>query len=157
MEHSQLPYPEIKVERTNIEEAKILLYSYAGIVSELTAINQYMYQAFTLNNQYANTVKKIGIVEMHHLELLGETIAMLGLDPKYITYNFNNEIIPWNSNYINYSKTDILNLNILGEQEAINNYQKTISLISDKYVKSLLERIILDEEIHIKIFKELKK
>ena len=37
------------------------------------------------------------------------------------------------------------------------NYERTILNLSTDSVKMLLERIILDEEIHIKIFKQLLK
>ena len=43
---ANIPYPEIKVERKNVEYAKMLSYAYAGIVSEDTAIHLYMYQSF---------------------------------------------------------------------------------------------------------------
>lgn len=37
------------------------------------------------------------------------------------------------------------------------NYERTILNLDDECIKMMLERIILDEEIHIKIFKELLK
>ena len=37
------------------------------------------------------------------------------------------------------------------------NYERTILNLNEESVKMLLERIILDEEIHINIFKELLK
>ena len=48
-----------------------------------------------------------------------------------------------------------LQQNIVGEETAILNYERTVLNLKTESVKLLLERIILDEELHIKIFKEL--
>ncbi len=50
-----------------------------------------------------------------------------------------------------------LQQNIAAEESAIMNYERTILNLDDECIKMMLERIILDEEIHIKIFKELLK
>lgn len=80
---SNLPYPDIKVEKENIEYAKFLSYPYAGLVSEDTATHLYMYQSFILGDEIGNILEKIAIVEMKHLELLAKTINLLGLKPEY--------------------------------------------------------------------------
>lgn len=48
-----------------------------------------------------------------------------------------------------------LRQNITAEETAILNYERTVLALHTESVKTLLERIILDEELHIKIFKEL--
>ena len=65
----------------------------------------------------------------------------------------------WNGSFANYTLDPkrYLSENILAEQNAIMNYERTILNLSTDSVKMLLERIILDEEIHIKIFKQLLK
>ena len=62
-----------------------------------------------------------------------------------------------NANYVNYNNNlkDILKINIEAETLAIKNYKNLIKVIDDKYVKELLRRIIIDEEIHLQIFKNL--
>lgn len=40
---------------------------------------------------------------------------------------------------------------------AIKNYNDNLREIDDKYVKELIERILIDEEIHLAIFKSLYK
>lgn len=44
---------------------------------------------------------------------------------------------------------------IKAETKAIENYKYHISIINDKYIVELLNRIILDEELHLRLFKEL--
>lgn len=149
---STLPYPEIKVENENIEYAKLLMYPYAGMISEDTATHLYMYQSFILDEEISKILENIAIVEMHHLEMLAKTINLLGIKPEYKSNN-----IPWTSDYVNYNTNlkDMLKTNIESEKLAIQNYQSLIKVIDDKYIKELLKRIIIDEEIHLKIFNEL--
>ena len=37
------PYPKVKVERQNMFYAELLMDDYAGVISEFTAISQYLY------------------------------------------------------------------------------------------------------------------
>ena len=152
MYKSNLPYPDIKVEIENIEYAKLLMYPYASMISEDTATHLYMYQSFILDDNIGKILENIAIVEMHHLEMLAKTINLLGLKPEYKSND-----IPWTSNYVNYNTNlkDILKINIEAETLAIKNYQNLIKVINDKYIKKMLERIIVDEEIHLKIFNDL--
>lgn len=151
-----LPYPEPMVEMQNIQYANILLKDYAGAVSEFTAVSLYVYQHFVSEGQYRDYAELIGgvsIVEMKHLELLGKTIKLEGIKPMYI-----NNACPlgkfWRSTYVNYTTLikEMLIEDIKSEQKAIENYKYHITLIQDKYIRKLLERIILDEELHVKLF-----
>ena len=65
----------------------------------------------------------------------------------------------WNGSLVNYTldPRKYLRQNIVAEETAILNYERTILNLTTDSVKMLLERIILDEEVHIKIFKELLK
>ena len=157
------PYPEVRVEQKNSFYADLLFNDYSGITSELSAITSYSYQNFVLFEKYkeiAHNLIKIAIVEMHHLELLGKTIYLLGKNPYFIYKERNNcSYKYWNSSFIS-SDINIFKLlknNILSEQKAILNYEYHKSLISDIYIKELLERIIDDEKLHIKCFKTMLK
>ncbi|MGE5628443.1 MAG: ferritin-like domain-containing protein [Solirubrobacterales bacterium] len=157
-----LPYPEPMIEMENIQYANILLADYAGAVSEFTAVSLYVYQHFVSEGQYKDYAQLIGgiaRVEMKHLELLGETIKLEGIKPMFI-----NRACPpgrpWTPLYVNYTTSikEMILEDIQSEHKAIKNYRYHLTLIQDKYIKKLLERIILDEEYHIKLFeKEIKK
>lgn len=154
---ADIPYPKIQVEKPNLEYAKALLFAYAGNVSEETAVHQYLYQSFVLEEEdIAKIMEQIGIVEMHHIEMLAETIQLLGIDPKYRVYCLGEEKY-WNASYVPYPKTiiEMLNQDIQSETEAIQNYQKIIEFVDDKYVQNIIERIIEDEKIHLTIFENL--
>ena len=155
-------YPIPKVERPNLQYAKILLDDFAGVVSEDTAINLYLYQTFSTNNtnpSFAEIMKKISEVEMHHLYLLGETIVLLGGNPIYGSFGNDNVLRLWNSANVNYTTNfkEMLETNIIAEQTAINHYQEQLKIIKDRYIQTLIKRIIEDELIHLSIFKELYK
>lgn len=156
---SDLAYPKIEVEKENKEYAKLLLSAYSGRNSETTAIFEYIYQSIILDNKYGEILKNIAIVEMKHLNILGQTIKLLGLDPMYIyPNNIDNGFKYWNSSYVDYNNNliHIISSNINDEKMAINNYNEIINKIDDKYVIEILKRLVLDEEIHLKILKNIQ-
>lgn len=154
-------YPDVRIEKENKYYANLLLEDYAGNYSELTAITQYVYQNFNSFQKYpkfAEAMSRIAIVEMRHLELLGKTIHLLGLNPEYKSkVNMCDYYKYWDSSNINYDTYIIymLNTNIIQEEIAIKNYKYHLNIIKDKYIQELLKRIIEDEVIHIECFKNL--
>ncbi len=151
---SDLPYPKIEVEQ-NVAESKLLMPVYGGSASELTAVLTYSFQRYVSPKypEITTALKGIAITEMHHHELLGETIYALGGYPVMGARTY------WNGSLVNYTldPRKYLRQNIVAEETAILNYERTILNLTTDSVKMLLERIILDEEVHIKIFKELLK
>ena len=151
---SDLPYPKIEVEQ-NVAESKLLMPVYAGSASELTAVLTYSFQKYVSPKypEIAAALEGIAITEMRHHELLGETIYALGGYPVMGARTY------WNGSFVNYTldPRKYLRQNVVAEETAILNYERTILNLTTDSVKMLLERIILDEEVHIKIFKELLK
>ncbi len=152
---SDAPWPEAEIAHPNINDAMLLQEDYASKDSETTAVMTYMYQVYIIHlmdETVADIIEHIAISEMQHHEKLGEMIAALGGNP----------VIGakkgwWNGSYINYSKNirDMLIHNIIIEQGAIDHYRYTISRLSNEGIKKVIERIILDEEVHIETFKAL--
>lgn len=151
---SELPYPKIEVGQ-NVAESKILMPVYSGSAGELTAVMTYCFQKYITPKypEITAALEGIAITEMRHHELLGETIYALGGYPVMGARTY------WNGSYVNYTldPRKYLRQNIIAEETAILNYERTILNLTTDSVKMLLERIILDEEVHIKIFKELLK
>lgn len=133
-----LPYPEPRIEMQNVQYANILLNDYAGSVSEFTAVSLYSYQHFVSEGEYKDFAELIGgisMAEMKHLELVGETIKLLGIKPVYI----DNACPPgrlWTGAYVNYTTfiKEMLMEDIKSELKAIENYRYHITLINDKYI-----------------------
>ncbi len=149
---SDLPYPEVEVQK-NLADSKLLMPNYAGAAGELTAITTYSFQSFISlkNPELVTIMEEISRTEMHHFKLLGTTIFKLGGYPVMGGRTY------WNGGFVNYTidPKKFLQQNIMAEETAILNYERTILNLSQESLKLLLERIILDEEIHIKIFKDL--
>lgn len=154
------PYPEIRVARQNPAYARLLLEDYAGMISETSAIMQYNYHHIVLEEQYSEVADLLGcvsLVEMHHQEMLAETIMMLGIDPRYRVFSYTNEEKYWDASYIFYGNDlcDRIAMDIGSEWAAITNYRVHQHMIDDPYIKELLERIILDELHHITLFNQV--
>lgn len=171
---SNLPTPEIRVEGENLEYANMILDAYSSSAdSEIQAITQYIYHHKTIGNERISKVLMcIALVEMHHLDMLGDLIIKLGGKPVY--YNGNRNF--WGTGNIAYGDKKIMSielekmereskevakqklmLDIKGEVNAINGYKFIKSNISDKYIKSVLDKIISDEEFHIALLQGMIK
>lgn len=152
------PYPEIKVLAPNLCYACLLQDDYAGIVSEFTAISQYLYHYFffkDIEKELGELLENVSISEMLHMEILADTIKELGGNPiirgtKSTMGNF------WNGSFIYYGDNlcTQLKTDIDAEYKAIEQYEKHINMISDPHIKDILGRIILDEKVHIDLFNE---
>lgn len=97
---------------------------------------------------------------MHHLKLLGETILLLGVDPKYrIKETPFGKDIYWSVEDVECANSisALLKVDIYSEQKAIQTYKLHREMIKDSYIQELLTRITKDEEIHLKIFQDFYK
>ncbi|ABB13705.1 MULTISPECIES: ferritin-like domain-containing protein [Carboxydothermus] len=155
------PYPPVKVKNPNTMYAEILMDDYAGTAGELTAITQYLYHHFEsekTNPQIAKLFEGVALVEMHHLEILAKLIIAFGGNPTY-RGSFGNNFAYWSGHYVNYSQNirEQLIADIHAEKTAIVNYQKHAEIIDDPYARPVLYRIIEDEELHLKLFKDALK
>lgn len=153
-----LPYPEIDIKEKNLYYAKLIKKCYCGIYSELTLINQYNYQYFLMEPHLKEIFKKISKVEKEHLDILGDIIIALGDEPSF-AFEKKNKYFYWTSKYIN-TDTSLKNMiinNINSERELIKEYRKITNIIENESIIAILNRIILDEELHIKIFNTIYK
>lgn len=159
--HVDLPYPEVRGIEPNQMYASLLRCLYAGPNSELTAVMQYFYNACMLKGEYEEAYtafKYISVVEMEHMEILAHVIAALGGDPKY-TYKTQNGESCWSAKNVRYSKTprQILLEAMMAEEKAISAYNEAVNAIKDEAVTCVIQRIVMDERLHLDIFKELYK
>ncbi|SMC28023.1 bacterioferritin [Clostridium acidisoli DSM 12555] len=151
---ANLPYPEVCVEHKNKFYASLLLDDYASCTSEYTAIAQYVYAHVKTEDECIQDVfLGIAIVEMCHLDLLADVIIQLGANPKF--YDGCGRF--WRGEFVPYghSTKDRLKLAIESEYAAILQYEKHIQQIKNCDIQRLLERIIMDEKIHVNIFKQI--
>ncbi len=152
-----IPYPPAEVKEKNPYYARLLLNNYAGQNGEMTAITLYLYQHLITEKCYeelSDSLECISIVEMRHLEMLGELISKLGGNPLFRTQNQGRSIY-WSGKFVSEIQDPrrFLMKNIEAENIAIRDYKTRVCQINDPLVQNLLERIIKDEEHHITIFR----
>lgn len=150
------PYPELSSIKPNKQYAAMISRNLAGQDSELTTLNRYIYQHWILNEKYpkmAQTLKKIAIVEMHHFNIFGQMLSMLGQTPKLIA-RYPSRRIAWNGTMINYEKNlrKLLIINMQSEKQAIKAYLSHAKRINNTSIQNMLHRIVEDEQLHLKIF-----
>ena len=121
-----------------------------ALAEELSAIHQYMYFHFILDDLgydlLSGIFKKTAIEEMLHTERFAERILFLG-----------GEIIMKPSNEVEYIKDveEMLKWAMKSEEEAVEMYNKFALLSSealDSGTKKIFEEIIEDEERHFDVF-----
>lgn len=155
---TDLPYPSMDGITCDLESARIVSPAYAGRASELTAILTYVYHSVIFGNkdmeEYAKTIEAIAISEMHHLDILANMLYKLGVDPIYATYPCR---VNYNTCFLRYSKTPrkMLLDDIEGEMQAIRDYECMLEKLTNEDVAVVIQRIIMDEKLHVKVLKEL--
>lgn len=155
---SDLPYPESDGITESVRDGKIISPAYAGLKGELTAVLFYSYNHTVLdfqNSDLASLFADVSACEMLHYELLGKALVRLGIDP-VVTPVPPFTGIPYNTSQITYytDPTRILLACISAETETVESYRKMIRLISQDGLSALIERLIIDEQLHISAFKD---
>ena len=153
------PYPSIEVCGKNERYAIAIVSNIGSCNSEMSAISMYVYDSIiskTNNNDLSECFHKIAIVEMHHLDIFGQLAMLLGADPRLWNYTKRGPVY-WSPGCLSYSRElrEVLEIAIKGEQEAISTYREQCSWIKDCKVVANIERILLDEEIHLNILERL--
>ncbi len=155
-----LPFPDLEELTADCKNARVIMPAYADAKSEMTAVLQYIYQSIHFgvagNSRYATTVEEIAIAEMKHLDLLGEALLRMGINPIYVCRP------PDRCNYYSTCCVDyctqpaaMLAADIVAETEAIHSYEQMLCCITNPILAALVSRILLDEKLHLKTFKEL--
>lgn len=155
--HCDLPYPSLSGIKEDYSTARILSSAYAGQHSELGAILQYVYHHYFFKDGFpeiAELLEGIAVAEMHHLDILGETLRLLGVAPIYSAVPpekcrfFNTANLSYATDYQKMLLDDIQ-----GELIAIREYREMLYKLKNQQVQAIIERIVLDEELHVEKLK----
>ncbi|MEM5768416.1 MAG: ferritin family protein [Bacillota bacterium] len=151
-----LPYPAVTLQPSDCRYAKMISGAYAGKGSETTAISQYRVHALYLRElpDVLAAYRGIAASEVIHQELLGGLIKDLCCAP---TLRSGETGQFWSGNFPNYrcELIPIFEADAQGERDAIAHYTRMIDCVSNDSIKALFRRIILDEELHLKILLSL--
>ena len=155
-----LPYPPLQVREKNQLYAELLSISYCGMVSEMSAIMQYINNENRLslgNCPMAQTLLGIAMAEMMHLQKLGELVCLLGGTVDFVAKQQNGRNIIWTPGFLTIPEhaKQMLLADIEAEKAAISQYRMHMKMINDDCVNKVLARIIIDEEYHIMILQAL--
>ncbi len=149
-----LPYPAV-TPAPDERDLSRLYDLYAGRFSELTTICTYVYQSIIVDNECISRILKgIAIVEMRHLNLLGNAILALGGDPVFAgRYNY------FSGRYADYEKDlcVFLQNDVAGERSAAESYRAAAELSRNGELSELLIRIALDEDLHVELLENCYK
>lgn len=155
-----LPYPSLEGLSEDRKSACIIMPAYCQAKSEFTAINQYFFHYFHFDYigypEFAKILEEISISEMMHFEILGKMLIRLGTNPVYTATppqmsNF------YNTSYVKYSThpQKMLMDDIEGETMAIQMYEQMLTKLDNEQVAAIIQRIIMDEKLHLKVLTEL--
>ena len=155
---ARLPYPEIKAERKNPKYAGEMLSNIGGSASEISAVSLYVYNSLILwqDKEAAAAFHKISIVEMHHLEIFATLARMLGAEPRLWAPR-GNRMQYWSPVYNKYfiEREKAIKNAVEEERRTIEKYTRQARRITDAFVVENIERIIMDEQVHVEILNGL--
>lgn len=153
-----LPYPSTEVLQKDVRSGQIISFAYATLRGELTATLQYLYHKFyfaNVDSDDASVIQSIAVAEMKHLDILGEAMLKLGVSPKFVQCP--NSQAYYNASVVSQATTPskMLMDDIQGEMNAIADYQKMLFVLKNEQVEAIIQRIILDEQLHLETLKKL--
>ena len=155
----EIEYPSLVNEKQNKKTARILGETFMGGHSELKSIFQYACHYFNFKKfgeeKSANVFLGILLCEMNHMEILGELLLKLGANPVYyLPIPLFNDFLLRQVNFNKTKRKMVLEM-ISAEMVSIERYKKIVNNVSSDITRAVIERIILDEELHVKVLKEL--
>lgn len=149
-------YPKLKKQNANSYYLGLVQNLYAGSEGELACFLQATYQFQVLDEcetSIAQALKKIAEQDQKHMEILAHIIIMLGGNPKF--FNAQNK---WFStleiDYVQGVK-QIISFDIELKEKVILDYKSTIQKISSSDIKSVLSRILSDENNHLQTLRNI--
>ncbi|MDR1464663.1 MAG: rubrerythrin family protein [Oscillospiraceae bacterium] len=159
--HSDHPYPETTVAGKNPAYARAMLSNCAGRNSEMSAVALYFYDHIITERDalLSSAFRAIMKVEMVHLELFEKLALHLGADPRL----WEAQTVPqprmnyWSPARLPYATNRklILQNALAAERAAIAIYERQQKEIQDEGVVNVLRRVLLDEQLHVELFRAL--
>lgn len=152
---ADLPYPVVRITSVNEEYGQMILDNVGGMISEMSAVSSYMYNhtiAGEAFKELRDIFLQISMVEMMHLDIFSTLSLQLGMDPRLWSCSHDHSEY-WSPSYNNYpNQLNALLVNaITSEQKTIDKYSFQASVIKDPYIVEILNRIIVDEKLHVEI------
>lgn len=155
-----IPYPPVQAESRRSDYANAMLSNVGSSNSEMSAVSLYFYNSVLLRAEdaaFAGCFHQIGIVEMHHLDIFATLAFQMGLDPRLWSMDKQKPCY-WTPAYNCYPSRrlrEVIENAIQGEEAAVEKYTWQAEHIQDANIRKNLERILMDEHHHIKLFNQM--
>ncbi len=159
---AKAPYPSLEGIQPSPHDLNIVGNSYAGRISEFSAIAQYVYHQLEAKGDgrvpIGQTLLSIAQVEMRHLNILGTVVGRLGGTPSFY-YREEGRLVPWQGGLVDGCRqvVEMLQSDLRLERQTIACYHWQGAQVSQPQITAVLNRIILDEEIHVQVLERLLK
>lgn len=154
------PYPSLDGLSHDPFSSRIISAAYATPSGELNATLQYVYHSLNFAHcgykKFADTLMRIAVAEMTHLDLLGEALITMGTQPVY-TFQPPSQFNFYSAKFVAYSRSlvNMIEDDIVGEKHAIYGYERMLCRLKDGTLKALIVRIIEDEKLHLAALKKI--
>lgn len=153
------PYPPIQVREQSRDTVQAMLQNIGSCHSEMTTIGSYVYCGTVLEEccpKAAEYFRAIAKVEMRHLSVFSKLALLSGGDPRLWSLQ-NGRTAYWDPSCVPYTRDLPLLLRQAAQEESrtIEEYRRQAASLSDPCVQAVLNRVILDEELHVVIFRRL--
>lgn len=153
------PYPPVQVCGPNGRWAEMMLQNVGACHSEMSAVSLYFYNSVITEGrrqEISRCFQRISVVEMRHLDIFARLAFLLGADPR-LWSGPPRRLGYWSPSCNSYPRdlAPMLQNAIHGEMDTISRYRQQSSCIADANIKAILDRVILDERLHVDIFQSL--
>ena len=173
---SSAAYPPVQVSGKNLDYAREILENIGSPESEMSTISLYIYNSLVTADEFREVSEcfhGLAVVEMRHLEIFSRLVKLLGVQPRlwcqrtyrkrgfgsglFMNSSVSNRMVWWSPSYNTYhcELRPMLTDAIKGEEAAIRQYRRQAEMIQDTCICEVLKRIILDEERHIEVLRDL--
>lgn len=149
----KIPYPAVDTLNSEPYLLDKLFNIYIGTYGEFSSIGQYSFQSIAkFKKQQVHTImERISMMEMTHLEKIGECITLLGELPKYL---YKDKV--WNGrDDVKYDLETGVKDDIILETNAVKMYEELKESTKNENLIKLIDRILLDENLHLEIFNSM--
>lgn len=136
----------------------MMLYNLGGGTSEMSAVAPLLYDYLMTADlpEVSEVFRQIAMVEMHHLELFGQLARQLGMDPRlWMPAGGTDDLVEQRVSQLCPKLGPLLRIALREEQSTVQRYERQCRQIQDAGVTDCLQRILLDERLHVDIFRSL--
>jgi bacterioferritin len=156
------PYPKPEVAAKNQTYARLMLNNCADRDSEMSSVALYFYDCVVTKDTplLSDAFAQITRAEEEHLRLFAELAFLSGADPRLwevLSLPQGRTMRYWSAARLPYALNQKIMLqNAMAlERAAVRKYERQLQEIKDEGILTVLRRVLLDEHLHLNLFRAL--